>query len=126
METKQCSYTKEDGQQCSAWALKGEDYCFRHSPGTRALSLEASRKGGLVKKTEIPLEAIPISTPRDAVVLLTKTINEVRAGKIDTRVANTIGYLAGVLVRALEVTEVARKVDEIRAVLLVRANPEKD
>ena len=128
METKQCSYTKEDGQQCSAWALKGKDYCFRHDPDSRALSLEASRRGGLVKKIEIetPLEAIPVSAPKDVVVLLTKTINEVRQGKLDPRIANTIGYLAGVLVRALEVAEVARKVDEVRAVLLVRATPEKD
>lgn len=128
METKQCDYTKEDGQQCGAWALKGKNYCFRHDSDSRALSLEASRRGGLMNKTgiEIPLEAIPVSTTKDVVALLSHTINDVRAGNLDPRIANTIGYLATALIKALEITEIEAKVKAISAILLGREADNKE
>jgi len=121
-ETKQCTHIGSDGQQCGAWARHNKEFCFRHDPESKELSLEASRRGGLAKEIEIetPLEAIPVSTPKDVVILITKTINEVRAGKLDPRIANTIGYLAGHLIRAFEVAEIEGKVEEVRAVLLER------
>jgi hypothetical protein len=51
---------------------------------------------------------------------LTVTIEEVRTGKLDPRIANTIGFLAGHLTRAYEVAELEHKVDEIRAVIKQR------
>jgi hypothetical protein len=44
----------------------------------------------------------------------------VLAGTLDPRIANTIGYLAGHLIRAFEVAELEGKVEEVRAVLLDR------
>jgi hypothetical protein len=86
------------------------------------MGLEASRRGGLSREVEIetPLEAVPVSTSKDVVTLLTRTISEVRSGRLDPRIANTIGYLAGHLIRAFEVAELAGKVEEVRAVLLER------
>ena len=127
METKKCNYTKNYGQQCGAWALKGKDYCFRHDPSSRALSLEASQRGGLMNKTrpEIPLESIPISTPSDLVVLLANTINEVRQGDLDPRIANAIGRLSVALIKVLEFESFA-KVKEVNAILLGREANNKE
>lgn len=121
-ETKQCTHIGDDGQQCRAWARHDKEYCFRHDPESREVSIEASRRGGLAREiaVETPLEAIPVSTAKDVVTLITRTINEVRAGTLDPRIANTIGYLAGHLIRAFEVAELEGKVEEVRAVLIGR------
>ncbi len=97
-ENKQCTQILDNGEQCGAWARHEKDFCFRHDPETKALSLEASRKGGLAKEVAIttPLNAVPVNTSKDVVILLAKTINEVRAGTLDPRIANTIGYLTQV------------------------------
>jgi hypothetical protein len=122
MESKQCSFIKQDGQKCEAWALKGKDFCYRHDPDSRENSLQASRRGGLVKcsNIEVPLEVVPVSGLRDVVQLLTKTINELRAGQINPRVANALGYLATCLIKALEVAELDAKNEELKNILLQR------
>lgn len=121
-DSRQCNHIKDGGEQCEAWALKGKDFCYRHDPESRAVSLEASRKGGLAKDAEIvtPLETIPVHNAKDVVKLISQTIKEVRAGILDPRIATTIGYLSGHLIRAFEVAELEGKVEEVRAVLLER------
>ncbi|HOD02895.1 MAG TPA: hypothetical protein PKN28_06170 [Clostridiales bacterium] len=126
-EDRQCKAILDDGEQCGAYALKGKDYCFSHDPSSREAKLEAVRNGGLVKKVRIdePLTQVDIVTAKDVVRLLTVTIEEVRTGKLDPRIANTIGFLAGHLTRAYEIAELEQKVDEIRAVIKGRT-PMKD
>lgn len=121
-EGKQCGEILEDGKQCGAWAMHDKDFCYRHNPESRALSIEASRQGGLAREVEIetPLEPIPVHSPRDVVTLISRTINEVREGRLDPRIANTIGFLSGHLLRAFEIAELESKVDEVKAVLLGR------
>jgi len=121
-EDRQCKAILDDGEQCGAYALKGKDFCFSHDPDSREAKLEAVRNGGLVKKVRIdePLTPVDIVTAKDVVRLLTVTIEEVRTGKLDPRIANTIGFLAGHLTRAYEVAELEHKVDEIRAVIKQR------
>ena len=107
--------------------MANKDYCFSHDPDSREKKVLAVTKGGLTRsvRVDVPLEVIPIATPRDVVILLASTINEVREGRIDPRVANTIGFLAGHLIRALEISEVDRKIEEVHAVLLQREKPRK-
>jgi hypothetical protein len=45
----------------------------------------------------------------DVCVLLTKTINDVRTGRLDPKLANCIGYLGGILVRAFEVSDLEKR-----------------
>jgi hypothetical protein len=42
---------------------------------------------------------IKITDCRDVVKLISETINEVRRGQIDPRIANAVGFLASVLIR---------------------------
>ena len=119
---RHCKEILEDGEQCGAYALTGKEHCFSHDPESREAKLEAVHKGGLVKKVRInePLTPVDIITAKDVVRLLTVTIEEVRTGKLDPRLANTIGFLAGHLTRAYEIAELEDKVDEIRAVIKAR------
>jgi len=41
-------------------------------------------------------------TPADLVNLCADTIDEVKTGKVDPRVANSVGYLVGVICKILE------------------------
>ena len=45
----------------------------------------------------------------DAVKLLAETINQVRRGEIDPKVANTVGYLTGLLMKGLRESETERR-----------------
>jgi hypothetical protein len=45
----------------------------------------------------------------DVCVLLAKTINDVRTGRLDPKLANCVGYLSGILVRAFEVGELEER-----------------
>src|SRR5262249_21918667 len=48
------------------------------------------------------------------VKLLAETINQVRKGTLDPKVANCVGYLASILLRALEGSELAREIEQLR------------
>lgn len=115
-----CVQILEDGTQCEAWALHGRDKCFSHDSSSAEEKILAVRKGGATRQAmlEAPLQEVAISTPEDIVKLLAVTITEVRAGCIDPRIANTIGFLAGHLIRAMELTVVDGKTEEVKALIL--------
>jgi hypothetical protein len=50
-----------------------------------------------------------IETVRDVCDLLSTTINDVRKGRLDPKIANTVGYLASVLVKAMEVGDLEER-----------------
>jgi hypothetical protein len=53
----------------------------------------------------------------DVVALISETINQVRKGVIDPRVANAVGYLANVLIKALEQDELETRIERLEAIL---------
>ncbi len=65
------------------------------------------------KKRSIRLRSI-----RDVERLLAKTINEVRRGEIDPEIATKIGYLANILLRALEGGQLERRIEQLQEQLL--------
>ena len=127
-DTKKCTHILDSGLQCGSWAMDNKNYCFSHDPDSVEKKLLASTKGGLARviQVDVPLEVITIATPGDVASLLASTINDVRTGILDLRVANTIGYLSGVLIKALEIAEVDRKIEAVRAILVARENLGKD
>jgi hypothetical protein len=48
--------------------------------------------------------------------LLSDTINRVRKGDLDVRVANTVGYLAGVLLKSLEVGDLEDRLTQLESI----------
>jgi hypothetical protein len=52
-------------------------------------------------------------TAADLHELLAESIIEIRAGKLDPRIANALGYLGASYLRALEVSDIEKRLDEL-------------
>lgn len=106
-----CRFIKPNNQRCEANAMQDNDFCFSHNPETTEAKHSAVIRGGKSpKKNYNPLPPIELADNKSVVNLLAITINEVRQGAIDLRVANCIGYLAGHLIKALEVADLENRV----------------
>ena len=110
-------------------------YCFAHDPERDAARTSARRRGGLRRagllaravlsdrlisngRTAID-EAGPVElrTPDEVRGLLAETIQHARTGRLDCRIAATVGSLAGVLLRAVEQGELETRLAAIEAAL---------
>ena len=123
----QCRGTKADGTPCRANAMTGSEYCFFHDPA-KAEEQEAARQaGGRVGKTTVlspDTPDAPLSSMADVVALLGQTINQVRRGEVDPKVANAVGYLASALLRALEQGDIEKRLAELEAIIKGQGVPE--
>ena len=54
---------------------------------------------------------------QDVANLLGESINQLRRGQLDPRVANAMGYLAGILLRALEQGPMEERLAHLEAIL---------
>jgi len=91
-------------------------YCFYHNPDVKkADKKEAQSRGGKGNKSRVSetLPPITFKKSRNVVGLLEETINLVRAGKMEIRVANCIGYLSGHIIKAIEVSELTQRLQEV-------------
>src|SRR6266566_1214124 len=105
--TKKCEFRKKDGGRCDANAQAGKDSCVFHDPARAGEVHRARRAGGLHRsRTAAVLPAQtpdhPLRNTTEVSAFLAKSINQVLRGALDPRVANSAGYLANVLLRALE------------------------
>lgn len=116
-----CKQSKPDGQQCQANAMNGSEFCYLHNPDiSDEDKREAQTKGGANRALTLsqPLPAIPLAVPDDAILLITDTIARVRAGELDIKTANCIGFLTDKLLKAFEVAKLNDKTEFIRQVVL--------
>jgi len=82
-------------------------------PGRAA---ELGSKGGRRRAIYSPEDLKDFSAPKTAADLrdlLAESIVEIRAGKLDPRVANALGYLGTSYLRALEVSDVESRLDAL-------------
>ena len=110
----QCQKKKRDGNQCQASALSGKKYCALHAePGKAA---ELGSKGGRRRAVYSPDGLQEFAAPRSAADLrdlLAQSIVEIRAGKLDPKLANSISYLGTGFLRAIEVADVQARLEEL-------------
>jgi hypothetical protein len=104
---KECHILKKDGKRCRADAQSGKDICVFHDP-TRAADGHSARRAGGATRSRMAT-VLPQGTPdnplrdtHEVVTLLGDSINHLRRGQLDPRVANAVGYLSGILLKALE------------------------
>lgn len=113
-----CNYIKKDKKQCSANAMTDSKFCFTHNPAMKEQKRAAVIKGGkMSKKNRSFLPTVLLSQPKDIVGLLNTTINEVRGGLIELRIANCIGYLSGHLMKAFEISDLEDRVSKLEKTL---------
>lgn len=110
-----CKYVNSKGHQCKANALHGSLFCFFHDPQKKMEQQAARHKGGKQGKRAVleNAENIRITKPGDVIRLLNQTINQVRRGDLDHKVANSVAYLSNVLVKTWEGEELQKRVEKL-------------
>jgi hypothetical protein len=128
-QTFQCKHVRADGTRCRANTIAGSEFCFFHDPAKAREREDAQRAGGSMGKAKVlppDTQDVPLASTTDAVRFLGQTINQVRRGEIDPRVANTIGYLSATLLRALEQGDIERRLAELEAIIKSQPPPGHD
>ncbi|MGB8658574.1 MAG: hypothetical protein WCE90_12455 [Candidatus Zixiibacteriota bacterium] len=110
-----CKHINSKGKQCSANAMHGSLFCFFHDPDKRMEQQTARVKGGKQGKRAVleNAENIRITRMGDVIRLLNQTINQVRKGELDHKVANSIAYLSNVLVKTFEGEELQERMEKL-------------
>jgi len=117
---KSCTATKDDGTACGAASLPGSHFCFFHDPAKAAARRKAQSAGGLANKmATLPADApdVKVEDGADVVKLLGATINQVRRGEIDPRVANAVGYLSNIVLSATGQRELENRLAELETLV---------
>lgn len=112
---KSCKATTKRGGPCAAYALPHSDFCFHHDPACSRERNEARRKGGRARhgrKIQVAADvpSVALQEVRDVLPLLSQAIRDVLLLENSIARARAIGYLAGVAVRALELSELEDRV----------------
>src|SRR5947207_11684468 len=122
------SRRKKDGQRCEANAQVGKGSCVFHDPDKLAEGQRARRAGGLRRSR--PAAVLPRDTPdhplgntTDVSAFLAETINQVRRGVVDPRVANCMGQLASVMLRSMEQGPLEIRMARLDAALDIAKDP---
>jgi hypothetical protein len=101
--------------------MSGSEFCYLHNPDIPADEKKASQTRGGANRAlmtvSAPLPPMILRQPNDAIELIEDTINRVRAGELDIKIANCLGVLAGHLIKAFEVSKLNDKVEEITRVI---------
>jgi hypothetical protein len=63
------------------------------------------------------LPPIELRDTRSLVALLENTINGVRGGTLQANTANCIGYLAGIALKALQASDLEKRIEMIEAIM---------
>ena len=113
----QCQHKKRDSQRCGAPALTGQTRCALHAQPGRAAELGS--KGGRRRAMYSPADLREFAAPKTAADLRelpAESIIEIRAGKLDPRIANALGYLGASYLRALEVSDIEKRLAALEGI----------
>lgn len=113
-----CTAMCADGAPCRAHALAGDEFCFTHHPARSEERAIARRAGGEARRATILPPPVPDRTLRsagDVTALVSDAIGLVLKGELDSRSANTVGYLCSVLLKAIQVGELEERLARIEA-----------
>lgn len=115
-----CKSLTTEELPCQARPMQGSEFCYLHNPSiSEDEKRDARSRGGkenqIVLKT--PLPPLKLTNAKDVIVLLQDTINGVRSGELDVRIANCLGFLTDKLLKAYEVAELNDKVDAMERFL---------
>lgn len=113
-----CSHTKANGAQCGGTARPGGTLCVFHDPATAKKLAEGRKRGGENRKaqqTVFPPDTPPLklATVEDVRAALAEAYNAVRVGKLSVPVANALGQLGGMLLKALQQGDVEKRLQEV-------------
>jgi len=110
-----CKAKNRKGEPCAAYALSGSDFCYWHDP-ERAEERRAARHG---RKLGATGDAGPVTldTVADVLPILADELTAVLSLEKSVSRARAVGYLAGVVLRAFEVSELQERVAALEAAI---------
>jgi|GEM_PF-1904187 len=118
---QKCIQLNSKNIPCNAYAQKGRQYCWRHSPEVSDEEKKKhSARGGKAKREYegIKLPPIKITGIDDIVTLLGDTLNRIRDGSISPKFAASTAYVAMTLIMAMKQSEAAKerkRIEELKA-----------
>jgi hypothetical protein len=99
---KTCIFTKPDGTQCNAYAVKDDEFCFSHSEKYKDKHLEAVMSGGKsLKRSYADQDPIILRNNEDIVYLIEQVINDVRANNTSNKTASVIAMYINLAIKAI-------------------------
>jgi hypothetical protein len=122
---KTCNATKSDGSNCQAAALSDSDFCYFHDPTQAQKRKEGQAEGGRqqrLKTLDVTVPDVNVEDCGDAIALISETINQVRKGKIDPRVANSVGFLANILIKAVERNKLEARIEHLESLVKAQSS----
>jgi len=118
MSGRPCAHAHASGKPCGGFAVSCSEHCFAHDPARAAERDAARRRGGRAgRAATLPDSDVAVRSLADVVALVEATLNDVRAGRLDVKVANAVGYLANVAIRAIQQSELEAHLTALEAVL---------
>jgi len=122
-----CHFLKKNGSRCEANAQPVNGLCVFHDPARAADGRRARQSGGIHRSRAAAV--LPSDTPdhplgntKEVSAFLADSVNQLRRGQLDPRVANAMGYLTSVLLRALEQGPLEERLAKLEATLGLAPN----
>jgi hypothetical protein len=105
MPSLSCAHSMPDDRKCKAPIIGGSKFCFFHDPEKKP-QRDAARSSGGRKNRPAALPpgspSIQLRTSDEVMALIEASVNEVRRGEIDPKVANAIACLISLQIRLLD------------------------
>ena len=124
MVVRTCNALKEDGSRCQAAPLLDGDFCLMHSPEHAEEMAEARRLGGLRRRRE---KAVSGAYDFDGLAAVDQVRRLLEIAALDTLSlensvarSRTLAYLGQVALKALEVGELAERIDALERLVAPR------
>ena len=121
-----CHFRKKNGCPCGANAQPANGLCVFHDPSRAADGRRARKAGGIHRSrvaAALPADTLDhaLTSTKEVSAFLADSINQLRRGQLDARIANGVGYLTSVLLRSLEQGPVEERLAKIEATLAANA-----
>lgn len=120
-----CNHVKADGNQCQARPLCGSKKCFFHETAKAHERLAAQQAGGKANRKPVACD-LPdrtLHSPQDLIELLADTVNLVRRGELEPRIANAVGYLSSTLLRAIDQAQTETRLKALMRAVVFSPQP---
>jgi len=109
-----CTAKTKANKDCTAQAMQGATYCYRHNPDIpEADKIQASVDGGKRKAVLSEADPVTLRNVESIVNLIESNINGVRTGKLDPKVSNAVVQNLGVLLKVYELALVDGRVRKL-------------
>ena len=118
VELASCRFQRDNGERCRATPMRGEEYCFWHSPEHSHEAAEARRLGGLRRRREkitggvYDFEGLE-DVPKIRRLLEIAVVDTLTLGRPSIARSRTPAYLVQMALKCLEVGEVERRLSAL-------------